>query len=138
MLVIISRSPLRVSLGGGGTDLPSYSSKFEGRLITAAINKYVYVTTNRPFQQEVILKYSEVEKTKHVEEISHPIIREVLRTLNLKTPQIEISTIADIPSGTGLGSSGSFTTALLKAVYTHYRKTIHASELATCLHDRND
>jgi len=130
MLVIISRSPLRVSLGGGGTDLPSYSSKFEGRLITAAINKYVYVTTNRPFQQEVILKYSEVEKTKHVEEISHPIIREVLRTLNLKTPQIEISTIADIPSGTGLGSSGSFTTALLKAVYTHYRKTIHASELA--------
>ena len=128
--MIISRSPLRVSLGGGGTDLPSYSSKFGGLLITAAINKYVYVTTNRPFQQEIILKYSTVENLKNIEKINHPIIREVLNTLNLKTPQIEISTIADIPAGTGLGSSGSFTTALIKALYAHYRKNIHPKELA--------
>jgi D-glycero-alpha-D-manno-heptose-7-phosphate kinase len=128
--MIISRSPLRVSLGGGGTDLPSYSSKFGGSLITAAINKYVYVTTNRPFQQEIILKYSTVENLKSIEKINHPIIREVLNTLNLKTPQIEISTIADIPAGTGLGSSGSFTTALIKALYAHYRRNIHPKELA--------
>lgn len=128
--MIISRSPLRVSLGGGGTDLPSYSSKFGGLLITAAINKYVYVTTNRPFQQEIILKYSTVENLKNIEKINHPIIREVLNTLNLKTPQIEISTIADIPAGTGLGSSGSFTTALIKALYAHYRRNIHPKELA--------
>jgi D-glycero-alpha-D-manno-heptose-7-phosphate kinase len=128
--MIISRSPLRVSLGGGGTDLPSYSSKFGGLLITAAINKYVYVTTNRPFRQEVILKYSTVEILDSIEKINHPIIREVLKMLNLKTPQIEISTIADVPAGTGLGSSGSFTTALIKALYAHYRKNIHPKELA--------
>lgn len=128
--MIISRSPLRVSLGGGGTDLPSYSSKFGGLLITAAINKYVYVTTNRPFRQEVILKYSSVEVIESIEQIKHPIIREALKMLNLKTPQIEISTIADVPAGTGLGSSGSFTTALIKALYAHYRKNIHPEELA--------
>lgn len=130
MGVIITRSPLRVSLGGGGTDLPSYSSQFGGYLIAGAINKYVYVTTNRPFQQEVILKYSNIEILQNINSIKHPIMREVLKSLNLKTPQIEISSIADIPAGTGLGSSGSFTTALIKALYSHYRKNIHPQELA--------
>jgi len=130
MGMIITRSPLRVSLGGGGTDLPSYSSQFGGSLIAGAINKYVYVTTNRPFQQEVILKYSNVEILQNINSIKHPIMREVLKSLNLKTPQIEISSIADIPAGTGLGSSGSFTTALIKALYSHYRKNIHPQELA--------
>ena len=128
--MLIARSPLRISLGGGGTDLPSYSNKFGGYLIAGAINKYVYVTVNRPFQQEIVLKYSTIEKRDDLDSIDHPIIREVLKTLNLRTPQIEISSIADIPAGTGLGSSGSFTTALIKALYAHYRKSIHPRELA--------
>lgn len=128
--MIISRSPLRISLGGGGTDLPSYSNEFGGFLIAAAINKYVYVSVNRPFQQEIVLKYSAIEKETNVDKISHPIIREVLKSLNLKTPQIEVTSIADIPAGTGLGSSGSFTTALIKALYAHYQKNIHPQQLA--------
>lgn len=128
--MILTRSPLRISLGGGGTDLPSYYEKFEGFLISAAINKYVYVTVSRPFSEGILLKYSKLEKCKNVLEVEHPIIREALSIFDLKTPQIEITTIADIPSGTGLGSSGSFITALLKALYTHYKKTIHPRELA--------
>ena len=128
--MIITRSPLRISLGVGGTDLPSYYSRNGGLVLAAAINKYVYVTVNRPFNQEIILKYSKIERTNTLEEINHPIIRESIRTLNLKTPQIEITTLADIPSGTGLGSSGSFTTALIKALYSHYRRSIHTKELA--------
>jgi D-glycero-alpha-D-manno-heptose-7-phosphate kinase len=128
--MIIVRSPLRISLGGGGTDLPSYSNEHDGFLIAAAIDKYVYVTVNRPFQEGIILKYSSIENVQQITQISHQIIREALGSLNLKTPQIEISSIADIASGTGLGSSGSFTTALLKALYLHYRKTLHPEELA--------
>jgi D-glycero-alpha-D-manno-heptose-7-phosphate kinase len=128
--MIITRSPLRISLGGGGTDLPSYSNEHGGFLIAAAIDKYVYVTVNRPFQEGIVLKYSSIEKVAKIPEISHPIIREALKSLNLKTPQIDITSVADITSGTGLGSSGSFTTALLKALYLHYRKTLHPKELA--------
>ena len=128
--MIITRSPLRISLGGGGTDLPSYYLRYGGSVLSAAINKYVYVTVNRPFIQTIILKYSKIERINTVEEINHPIIRESIRTLNLKTPQIEITTLADIPSGTGLGSSGSFTTALIKALFSHYRRSIHTQELA--------
>ena len=128
--MIITRSPLRISLGGGGTDLPSYSNEHGGYLIAAAIDKYVYVTVNRPFQEEIILKYSSIERINGISDVEHPIIREVLRSLNLITPQIEISSIADIHAGTGLGSSGSFTTALIKALYTHYRLNIHPKELA--------
>ena len=128
--MILTRSPLRISLGGGGTDLPSYYSQFGGFLLAAAIDKYVYVTVSRPFAEGIVLKYSTIEKVFKVEEIQHPILRESIKSLRLKTPQIEVSTIADIPSGTGLGSSGSFTTALLKALYTHRKMTIHADELA--------
>jgi D-glycero-alpha-D-manno-heptose-7-phosphate kinase len=128
--MIIARSPLRVSLGGGGTDLPSYYSQYEGFLISAAIDKYVYVTVNRPFNEGIYLKYSEIEHVKHVSQISHSIIREALKLDNLNTPQIEISSIADLPSGTGLGSSGSFTTALLKALYAYRHKHIGSQELA--------
>ncbi len=124
------RSPLRISLGGGGTDLPSYYKKYEGSLIAAAINKYVYVSVSRPFYEGIVLKYSKIEKVLEISDIEHPLFREVLATLNLKTPQIEVSSFADIPSGTGLGSSGSYLTALIKALYTHYRKTIHPTELA--------
>jgi len=128
--VIIVRSPLRITLGGGGTDLPSYYRTHEGALVTAAIDKYVYVTVLRPFEEGIYLKYSEIEKVKQVNEVKHPIIRECLKLLNLKSPQIEISALADIPSGTGLGSSGSFTTALLKALFAHRRTHISPQELA--------
>jgi len=128
--MLIARSPLRVSLGGGGTDVPSYYQEHEGFLLAAAIDKYVYVTVMRPFTEGIYLKYSEIEHSKEIEGVKHPIIREVLRELNLKTPQIEITTLADIPSGTGLGSSGSFTTALIKALFAHYKRNIHPLELA--------
>ena len=128
--MIIARSPLRISLGGGGTDVPSYYEAHEGFLLAAAINRYVYVTVMRPFTEGIFLKYSEIEQLSAVADVKHPIIREALVELKLKTPQIEITTLADIPSGTGLGSSGSFTTALLKALYAHYRKIIHPAQLA--------
>jgi D-glycero-alpha-D-manno-heptose-7-phosphate kinase len=128
--MIIARSPLRVSLGGGGTDVPSYYQEHDGFLLAAAIDRYVYVTVMRPFSEGVYLKYSEIEHVVQVSDVKHPIIREVLAGLKLKTPQIEITTLADIPSGTGLGSSGSFTTALIKALYAHYRKNIHPAQLA--------
>lgn len=128
--MILTRSPLRISLGGGGTDLPSYSSINGGYVISAAINKYVYVGVNRPYAPGISLKYSLIENHESVDSISHPIIKEALKLFNLRTPQIEISTVADIPSGTGLGSSGSFTTALLKALYTHYKFPIHANKVA--------
>jgi len=128
--MIIARSPLRITLGGGGTDLASYYAEHEGFLIAAAIDKYVYVTFMRPFTEGIYLKYSALEHVEKVLDIKHPIIREALVMQNLKTPQVEITTLADIPAGTGLGSSGSFTTALLKALYAHRRKLVHPQELA--------
>jgi D-glycero-alpha-D-manno-heptose-7-phosphate kinase len=128
--MIIARSPLRVSLGGGGTDLPSYYRGHEGFLIAAAIDKYVYVTVTRPFTRGIYLKYSSLEHVERVDQIRHPIMREALVLQELRTPQIEITTLADIPAGTGLGSSASFTTALLKALYAHRRRLIHPQELA--------
>src|SRR4051812_44716334 len=114
--MIISRSPLRISLGGGGTDLPSYYRSHGGFLVTAAIDKYVYITVNRTFTSKIFLKYSKLELVQNVEEIEHPIIREAMQLAAITDPHIEITSMADIPAGTGLGSSGSFTTALLKAL----------------------
>ena len=128
--MIIARSPLRITLGGGGTDLPSYYSENEGFLISAAINKYVYVTVMSPFTDGIYLKYSQLENVGNISYIKHPIIREALKTFKEKSPRIEITTLADIPSGTGLGSSGSFTTALLKALYSHKNKQIYQEDLA--------
>ena len=128
--MIITRSPLRITLGGGGTDLPSYYRHHGGFLLAAAIDKYVYVTVMRPFVEGIFLKYSKLEHAERIDEVQHPIIREALRMLNFRTPQIEIATLADIPAGTGLGSSGSFSTALLKALYAHRRHLLHPSELA--------
>lgn len=128
--MIITRSPLRITLGGGGTDLPSYSRRFGGFVISAAIDKYVFVTVTRPFAKGIYLKYSQLEKVETVDEVQHPIIREALRLLHPDTPQIEITTLADIPAGTGLGSSGSFTTALLKALYAYRRNLLHPTALA--------
>ena len=128
--MIIARSPLRITLGGGGTDLASYYADHEGFVVAAAIDKYVYVTVMRPFSPGIYLKYSALEHVDTVGEIKHPIIREALAQHHPEPPQIEITTLADIPAGTGLGSSGSFTTALLKALYAHQRKSAHARELA--------
>jgi D-glycero-alpha-D-manno-heptose-7-phosphate kinase len=128
--MIITRSPLRVSLGGGGTDLPSYYRRFGGSLIAAAIDKYVFVTVMRPFVEGIYLKYSKMENVKRTDDVEHPIIRAAIDMLEFKTPQIEITTLADIPAGTGLGSSGSFTTALLKALFAHRRKPIRPGDLA--------
>jgi D-glycero-alpha-D-manno-heptose-7-phosphate kinase len=128
--MIIARSPLRITLGGGGTDLHSYYHEHEGFSVAAAIDKYVYVTVMRPFTEGIYLKYSQLEHVEKVEDVKHPIIREALQMQGLQTPQVEITTLADIPAGTGLGSSGSFTTALLKSLYAHRRKLIHPQELA--------
>src|SRR5579864_8597107 len=127
--MIITRSPLRVSLGGGGTDLPSYYKKHSGFLIAAAIDKYVYITLHQTFDQELILKYSKLERVHEVHEIQHPIIREALKLVGVGS-HIEITSMADIPAGTGLGSSGSFTTALLKALHGFKKNIIHPRDLA--------
>ena len=128
--MIITRSPLRISLGGGGTDLSSYYKKHGGFLIAAAIDKYVYINLHQTFEQELILKYSRMERVKSLEDVQHPIIREAMRLVAIDAPYLEVTSMADIPAGTGLGSSGSFTTALLKALHTLKKNIIHPRELA--------
>ncbi len=128
--MIITRSPLRLSLGGGGTDLPSYYRDHGGFLIAAAIDKYVYITIHQTFFSEIIIKYSSLEKVLSAADIQHPIVREALRVAEIHDNNIEITSMADIPAGTGLGSSGSFTTALLKALHAYKRHLIHPSDLA--------
>jgi D-glycero-alpha-D-manno-heptose-7-phosphate kinase len=128
--MIIVRSPLRITLGGGGTDLPSYYRDHDGFLMAAAIDKFVYVTVIKPFVPGVYLKYSKIEHVDTIEDVQHPIVREALKLFDFGIPQIEITTLADIPAGTGLGSSGSFTTALLRALHAHARGIIHPRELA--------
>jgi D-glycero-alpha-D-manno-heptose-7-phosphate kinase len=127
--MIIVRSPLRISLGGGGTDLPSYYRDHTGFLLAGAIDKYLYVMLNPSFGSETLLRYSSTERVSRTEDIQHPILRKVLQFLPLNTP-VEINSISDIPGGTGLGSSGSFTTALLKAIYIFKGIPIATEELA--------
>jgi D-glycero-alpha-D-manno-heptose-7-phosphate kinase len=128
--MIITRSPLRITLGGGGTDLPSYYQEYGGFLIAAAIDKHVYVNLIRPFTQGIFLKYSQLEHVDTPDQVKHPVFREALRMMDFQTYQVEITTLADIPSGTGLGSSGSFTTALIKALYMFCHRLIDKEELA--------
>jgi D-glycero-alpha-D-manno-heptose-7-phosphate kinase len=128
--MIITRSPLRITLGGGGTDLPSYYERHGGFLIAAAIDKYVYITVHDTFVDDLIVKYSRLERVPSSADIEHPIFREALCLLNIPGPALEISSMADIPAGTGLGSSGSFTTALLKALHAHQKHLVHPRELA--------
>jgi len=128
--MIIARSPLRVTLGGGGTDLPSYYEKFGGFLIAAAIDKYVYITVHDTFVPDLIVKYSELERVPDAAKLKHPIIREAFAMVGVGGQSLELTSMADIPAGTGLGSSGSFTTALLKALHTHNNSLVHPAELA--------
>jgi D-glycero-alpha-D-manno-heptose-7-phosphate kinase len=128
--VIITRSPLRISLGGGGTDLPSYYREHGGFLIAAAIDRYVYITLHQTFVPELIVKYSRLERVASAEELEHPIIREAMRLVGTSGQYLEMTSMADIPAGTGLGSSGSFTTALLKALHAYKKNLVHPREVA--------
>lgn len=127
--MIMTRTPLRISIGGGGTDLPSYYREFGGFVISAAINKYVYISVNRSFFPGYFLKYSETEHVEDRRAIRHPLLREALEMHGLETP-LEIVSVADVPAGTGLGSSGSFTVGLMHALYAHKRQSASAEQLA--------
>ncbi len=128
--MIIARSPLRISLGGGGTDLPSYYEQHTGFLVAAAIDKYVYITLHETFAPGLIIKYSQIERPETPAQIEHPIIREAFAAVGIEDRSLELTSMADIPAGTGLGSSGSSTTALLKALHAYKKNLVHPAELA--------
>jgi D-glycero-alpha-D-manno-heptose-7-phosphate kinase len=129
MSMIFSRAPLRISLGGGGTDLPSYFRGHGGFLVAGAIDKYVYMLTHTVFQRRYRMKYNALEEVDNVSEIRHPILRETLLR-HWRGDPLEIASVADVPAGTGLGSSGAYTVCLLKGL-AHARSTsITAGALA--------
>jgi D-glycero-alpha-D-manno-heptose-7-phosphate kinase len=131
--MIIARAPLRVTLGGGGTDLPSYYRDHEGFLVAAAIDKYVYITIHQTFVEDLIVKYSQLERVPNAAALKHPLVREAFDLVGLDGRYLEVTSMADIPAGTGLGSSGSFTVALLKALHTWRKHLVlpqHVAEQA--------
>src|SRR3989441_10401949 len=128
--MIIARSPLRVTLGGGGTDLPSYYEQFGGFLIAAAIDKYVYITLHDNFTRDLVVKYSRLERVDNAANVEHPITREAFALVGIDGRGLEVASVADIPAGTGLGSSGSFTTALLKVLHAYKKNLVHPHQLA--------
>ena len=127
--MIVTRTPLRVPLGGGGTDLPSYYGQHGGYLVSAAINKYIYITVNYRFEESIRISYSRTEIADCVDDIEHPIVREAMKLLGLES-NIEIVSMADLPSSTGLGSSGSFTVGLLEALHAYKRERVDEQRLA--------
>jgi len=122
--MIVSRTPLRLPIGGGGTDLPSYYSKYGGSLLSVAINKYVYVIVNKNFDKGIKAVYRKVETADSPDQIEHPIVREALKQNEIMCG-VEIFTMADAPGNTGLGSSSAFCVGLLNTLYAYKRK--HAS-----------
>jgi len=126
--MIIVRAPLRISIGGGGSDLPSYYERFGGFFISAAIDRHVYIGINKTFTNEYIIRYSSQERVTDPGKIEHRIVREAIKLHGLGP--VEVVSLADIPAGTGLGSSGSFTVALLRAIYAHKREPVTTSSLA--------
>jgi D-glycero-alpha-D-manno-heptose-7-phosphate kinase len=128
--VIVSRAPFRFSLGGGGTDLPAYYREHGGFVVSAAIDSYMYVTANRRFYPSLRLAYSETEIVSSVAEIRHPIFREALRMTGIESG-IELTSVADLPSNSGLGSSSSFTVALLNALHSYKREFVSPARLAS-------
>src|SRR5262249_49837407 len=128
--MIITRSPLRISLGGGGTDLPSYYRDHTGFVMAAAIDKYVYITLHETFAQQLIVKYSAMESVQSVEQVKHPIVRAALKLVDVGIPYLEIASMSDIPANSGLGSSGSFTVALLRALHILKKNVISRQDLA--------
>jgi D-glycero-alpha-D-manno-heptose-7-phosphate kinase len=127
--MIVSRAPVRFSLGGGGTDLPAYSDRFGGYLVSAAIDKYIYVTANKRFHRDIRLAYSKTEIVPTVDRIEHRIFREALSMTGIEN-SIELTSVADLPSNSGLGSSSSFTVALLNALHTYRREFVSSRQLA--------
>jgi D-glycero-alpha-D-manno-heptose-7-phosphate kinase len=127
--VISTRAPLRISLGGGGTDLPSYYRKRGGFLVAGAIDKYVYMLTHTVFQRRYRMKYSEFEEVDDPAQIRHPILREAL-VRHWRGDPLEIASLADVPAGTGLGSSGAYTVCLLKALALARRSSTTPARLA--------
>lgn len=127
--MIISRAPVRISLGGGGTDLASYYSKFGGFLIGAGIDKYVFISVNRRFYPSIRLSYSKTEIVDSLEEVEHRIFRESLKSSGIGR-QIEIVSVADVPANCGLGSSSAFTVSLLNALHHYNREYISLKDLA--------
>ena len=127
--MIITRTPLRISLGGGGTDLPSCYQRNGGFVVAAAINKHIYVGIHDTFAQEYFIKYSEIERVQDVRSIRHPVVREAMM-MHSVAPAVEMISLADIPAGTGLGSSGAFTVGLLRALYAHKHEHVPAGALA--------
>ena len=128
--MIITRSPLRISLGGGGTDLPSYYREHTGFLVAAAIDRHVHIVINRTILPEMILKYSQTERVTDVADIQHPLVRTAMQVVGIPADGLEIAAMADIPAGTGLGSSGSFCTALLRGLHALHNGNPSAAEIA--------
>lgn len=128
--MILSRSPMRITLGGGGTDLPSYYSKHGGFVLSAAINKYIYIYVNRPAADNLIrVKYSRYEEVEHPDQVQHDLVRPALKLLGIKN-NIEIVSMADVPAGTGLGSSSTYLVGLLTALYELKRERVPTQALA--------
>ena len=128
--MLLVRSPLRISLGGGGTDLPSYYRKKGGYLLASSIKKYIYTSIIKPFRKGIFLKYSELENVEKPEDIKHRLFKEILSMREINNNQIEITTLADVPSGTGLGSSGAFTCSVLKALSVFDSNYINNEDIA--------
>jgi len=128
--MIITRTPFRITLGGGGTDLPSYYEKYGGFIFSAGLDKYMFVDVNRPASDDLIrVKYSKSETVEGINELKHDIAKEVLRFTGIEK-NIEISSIADIPAGTGLGSSSCYAVGLLHAAHTLKRDHVPLEKLA--------
>jgi len=128
--MIIVRSPLRISLGGGGTDHPSYFREYEGFMVSAAINKYVYVMLHQGFHDDLVIKYSKLERVSALDDVQHPVVREVLKMMDINWHGLEINVMVDIPTRAEMGASSAFTTALLRALHIYARRSARTTEIA--------
>ena len=127
--MIISRTPFRISFAGGGTDLAAFYRLEPGAVLSTAIDKYMYVTVNRYFEDKIILKYSRTETADHLRRVKHPLLKEAMKISGV-TRGVEITSMADIVGGTGLGSSSSFTVGALHALHAFSGRYVRASQLA--------
>jgi len=127
--MMLSRAPVRFSLGGGGTDLPSYCDEHGGFLVAATIDKYIHVAASKRFYPSILLKYSKTEQVDRVDDIQHPLFREAMKLTGV-TDGIELVSIADLPANSGLGSSSAFTVALLNALHAYQHEFVATEQLA--------
>jgi len=127
--MIISRTPFRVSFVGGGTDLPAFYNHEPGAVLSTTIDKYVYITVNRRFDETLRISYAKTEIVDNLDSVQHPLFRETMRFTGT-TNGVEVTSIADVPSGTGLGSSSSFTVGLLHALHAYQNQYKSAGQLA--------